>query len=109
MSEKPMDDSDDREGLVYGGVCPVCGDEFTDGFNRLEDFEGESIDGVRMCIIDPPEECLFHLPEDQSDRCESCGVSTGLTEGERMGGWMCQNCGHLNSNNSQPSESDSDE
>lgn len=54
--------------LVYGGVCPVCGDEFTDGFERLEDLENESIGGVRICVINPPEECLLHLPEDQSDR-----------------------------------------
>lgn len=62
------EDQDRRDDLVYGGVCPICGDEFTDGFERLNDMQGESIEGVRICIIDPPEENLFHLPEDQSDQ-----------------------------------------
>jgi len=68
VEEFRTEDTDRREDLVYGGVCPVCGDEFTDGFERLHDLEGESIEGVRICVIDPPEECLFHLPENQSDR-----------------------------------------
>jgi hypothetical protein len=30
----------ESEGLVYGGVCPVCGDEFEDGYeNREENLE----------------------------------------------------------------------
>lgn len=63
-----MSETEGDRNLVYNGICPVCGDEFTDGFERLEDMEGESIEGVRICVIDPPEENLFHLPEDQSDR-----------------------------------------
>lgn len=58
--------SRDRDDLVYGGICPVCGDEFTDGFEVLEALEGESIEGVRLCVIDAPENTLMHLPEDQS-------------------------------------------
>jgi hypothetical protein len=76
-----LNETERREKLAYGGVCPVCGDEFTDGFERLKDLEGESIEGVRICVIDPPEENLFHLPEDQADhsgdtetnRCINCG------------------------------------
>jgi hypothetical protein len=65
---RSTDGTERSEGLAYGGVCPVCGDEFTDGFHRLQDRKGESIEGVRICLIDPPEECLFHLPTDQNDR-----------------------------------------
>lgn len=63
-----MSDTERRDELAYGGVCPVCGDEFTDGFERLQDLENESIEGVRLCVIDPPKETLIHLPEDQTDR-----------------------------------------
>jgi len=62
--------ADEDDDLAYGGVCPVCGDKFTDGFERLQDLKGESIEGVRICVIDPPEECLFHLPEDQNGRSQ---------------------------------------
>ena len=70
MSGLSQGDTDRREHLAYGGVCPVCGDEFTDGFERLKDLEGESIESVRICVIDPPEETLIHLPEDQTDQEE---------------------------------------
>lgn len=49
--------------LAYGGVCPVCGDEFVDGFSGLE--QGESVDGARVCIVDKggdEGEALLHLP-----------------------------------------------
>jgi hypothetical protein len=57
--------------LAYGGVCPVCGEEFTDGFEHVE--EGESIEGVRICITEKVEdskdgECLMHLPEEVEER-----------------------------------------
>lgn len=52
--------------LAYGGTCPNCGDKFTDGFTQLEGRNGDTIEGVRLCIIDYPDECLFHLPEDQT-------------------------------------------
>ena len=67
-------DTDRREDLAYGGVCPVCGDGFTNGVKRLKGLEGESIEGVRICVIDPPEETLFHLPEDQTDRSADMGI-----------------------------------
>ena len=38
----PMSDD-----LVYGGVCPVCGEEFEDGYENLE--ENESYD-ARICV-----------------------------------------------------------
>jgi len=79
VTDQSSGDTDRREDLVYGGVCPVCGDEFTDGFERLQDLKGESIEGVRICVIDPPEECLFHLPEDQNGRSPD-------TETEQSGG-----------------------
>lgn len=66
----------EREDLVYGGICPVCGDEFTDGFSRLGDLVGESIEGVRICVIDPPEKCLFHLPDDQGESLDESSTAT---------------------------------
>lgn len=56
------------EDLAYGGVCPVCGDEFTDGFDDLR--EGESREDVRVCVVeleDGEADALFHLPDDQTD------------------------------------------
>lgn len=63
-----MPEDSDSEDLIYGGECPVCGEEFTDGFEDVEG--GESIEGVRLCIIEKENEkdvgsCLMHLPEDQ--------------------------------------------
>jgi hypothetical protein len=55
----------DSEQLIHDGVCPVCGEEFTDGFEHVA--EAESIEGVRLCVIekdggDEIGECLLHLP-----------------------------------------------
>jgi hypothetical protein len=52
--------------LYNGGVCPVCGEEFSDGFDELE--EGESYDG-RVCIDEKYDEggeghMLVHLETD---------------------------------------------
>ena len=55
-------DSIDEE-LAYGGVCPVCGEDFEDGFDRLD--EDESYD-VKLCVVEKDgegAEALFHLPE----------------------------------------------
>ena len=61
-----MSDSVDGE-LVHGGVCPVCGDEFGEGFGDIS--EGESIDDARICVIekDGEEEMadgIIHLPSE---------------------------------------------
>jgi len=41
------DDTDRRDDLVYGGICPVCGEEFIDGYDALE--EDESYE-ARICV-----------------------------------------------------------
>lgn len=52
--------------LVYGGECPVCGEEFGDGFGDIS--EGQQIDGVRLCVVEETEdggemaESIIHLP-----------------------------------------------
>ena len=57
------------ENLLYGGICPVCGDEYTDGLDRLS--ESKSFDEVRLCVVEKDENGdwngLFHLPDDQGD------------------------------------------
>jgi hypothetical protein len=65
-----MSDARERadQDLAYGGVCPVCGEEFVDGFDDVE--EGESIEGVRICITEKDGndgECLMHLPEEAEE------------------------------------------
>lgn len=65
MSNERDDAGVEREDLAYGGVCPVCGEEFIDGFGRLN--EGESYDG-RICVVEKNEETadgemLVHLEE----------------------------------------------
>ena len=62
-SQNSPTDSTDGVPLAYDGICPVCGEEFEDGFDRLD--EGESYD-VRMCVVEKDgedAEALFHLPE----------------------------------------------
>lgn len=75
-----------NEDLIHDGVCPVCGEEFTDGFEDVT--EAESIEGVRLCVIEKDGEgeigeCLLHLPDDQEgyDLEED---PKGLTEPEIM-------------------------
>lgn len=80
--------------LVYGGVCPVCGDEFFDGFDDLD--EDESYD-ARVCIVEKYDEdgegsCLIHLEGDdlrtdggRVDRCRGCGAELGA-------GYLCDGC-----------------
>jgi len=75
MTEKARESEEAQDGagvertdtVVYDGICPVCGEEFTDGFDDLE--VGESIEGVRLCVLETNQEdqtgnALFHLPED---------------------------------------------
>lgn len=59
--------ADDRD-LINDGVCPVCGDEFVDGFDELE--EGETHD-ARVCIVEHAEmldhgQMLVHLEENDA-------------------------------------------
>jgi len=54
----------ERDALIYGGVCPVCGDEFSDGWSRLEGMDGETIENVKICVVEFPDTALFHLPDD---------------------------------------------
>jgi len=65
-AESGEETSQDGEDLVYDGVCPVCGEEFTDGFDDVD--EGACIEEVRLCVIekdgDEIGECLLHLPEE---------------------------------------------
>lgn len=64
--DQPESDAD----LAYGGVCPVCGEEFEDDFEDVE--AGEPIEGVRLCVVEMDGEaeigeCLLHLPDDQEN------------------------------------------
>jgi len=53
-----------NEDLIYGGICPVCGEEFVDGFSEME--ENTSYDG-RICVDeingDGEGKMLVHLSE----------------------------------------------
>jgi len=62
MSEK-VSQRTERDELIYGGVCPVCGEEFTDGWTAIKDMEGESIENVRVCVVEFPDSVLHHFPE----------------------------------------------
>lgn len=53
MTKPETDDTERREHLWNDGICPVCGEEFIDGFGPLT--EGESYDG-RICVTDKDEE-----------------------------------------------------
>jgi len=44
-----MSETEKREDLVYDGVCPICGDPFTDGYAEVE--AGNSYD-AKICIVD---------------------------------------------------------
>lgn len=63
MNNSPTNSSDEE--LAYGGVCPVCGDEFEDGFDRLDEDESYQ---VKMCVVEREREdaeALFHLPDQE--------------------------------------------
>ena len=53
-----------RDNLAYGGVCPVCGKEFYDGFDELREYESYD---ARICITDKYENgegsMLVHLED----------------------------------------------
>lgn len=56
--------TDDAD-LAHDEECPVCGTEYGDGFDRIE--EGQTIEDVRLCVIDMTEEnhvadSIIHLP-----------------------------------------------
>jgi hypothetical protein len=54
---------DSQEELYNGGVCPVCGEEFVDGFDALG--VGKSYE-AKVCIEEVGDDgegkCLIHLP-----------------------------------------------
>jgi len=37
MNSDKSEQRDQQEELVFGGVCPVCGEEFVDGFDAMEE------------------------------------------------------------------------
>jgi len=37
MGDK-AEQQDQQEGLVFGGTCPVCGEDFVDGFDAMYEF-----------------------------------------------------------------------
>jgi len=39
--------------LIYGGECPVCGEEFVDG---MDEFDGGESYEARVCIVEKPPE-----------------------------------------------------
>ena len=47
MSGESADSSEDRETGIYGHFCPVCGVEFTDSVDDLEENESYS---ARICV-----------------------------------------------------------
>jgi len=60
--------TEDRD-LINDGVCPVCGDEFVDGFDELG--EGET-HNARVCIVEHAEmldhgQMLVHFEGDDAD------------------------------------------
>lgn len=64
-----MSDAERREHLWNDGICPVCGEEFIDGFGPLN--EGESYDG-RICVTEKNEgtgdgHMLVHLRDVDAD------------------------------------------
>lgn len=42
-------DEPKRDDLAFGGICPVCDEEFTDGYDELD--EGKSYN-ARICVIE---------------------------------------------------------
>jgi hypothetical protein len=60
-----------QDELAHGGVCPVCGEEFGDGFGDIK--EGQQIDNARICVIDKTQDGeemangIIHLPWEVQD------------------------------------------
>jgi len=55
-----------HDDLIHDGECPVCGDEFADGFDEFN--EGDTIEGVRICVIEKDSvsevgDAIIHLPD----------------------------------------------
>lgn len=73
-------DGTDRRGHLWNdGICPVCGDEFIDGFDPLT--EGKSYD-AKVCIDEKNEETgdghmLVHLRNVDTDTGRSGGGGDG--------------------------------
>lgn len=65
-SERSADGTDRRDDLVYGGICPVCGEEFIGGYDEL--IENESYE-ARICVDEIDGEgdgkMLVHLTGDK--------------------------------------------
>jgi len=67
----PYERDDD---LIHGGECPVCGDEFGDGFGDIS--EGDQIDGARICVIEKNDDGtemadgIIHLPSEIAGEVE---------------------------------------
>lgn len=65
------EEGSDQDELLYGGECPVCGEEFGDGFGEIE--EGQQVDGARICVIEKDEggeemaNGIIHLPWEVSE------------------------------------------
>lgn len=80
-----------RDELVYGGICPVCGDEFVDGFEPLEEFESYS---GRICVVEKDEgigsgTMLVHL--DEAGDGTTATIHAGDSHDEQVEG-RCGNC-----------------
>lgn len=61
------DGEQQQDALIHDGVCPVCGEEFGDGWETFD--EGNSIEDVRMCVVEKDDEgeigeSIVHLPEE---------------------------------------------
>lgn len=67
MSENIQEERDKGDdSLAYGGICPVCGEEFTDGYDEVE--PGNSYE-AKICVVekDGKDEgsMLVHLVDDR--------------------------------------------
>lgn|GEM_PF-2737294 len=84
MSDNAATGTDRRDDLVYGGICPVCDEEFIDGYDELE--ENESYE-ARICVdeIDGNGEgkMLVHLTGDKtSTETERSAGEEHIDDGE---------------------------
>ena len=52
----------DTEDLYNGGICPVCGEEFVDGFDRMEE---QTSYEAKVCVTEVNDKetghCLIHI------------------------------------------------